>query len=67
MTLLCLNRILVVFQLLFRLGITVMPANTVDDSRQCLFCHQFGDSVSDGPARYEKYAKKINDYNLCFH
>ncbi|XP_046682378.1 histone-lysine N-methyltransferase 2C-like isoform X2 [Homalodisca vitripennis] len=40
---------------LFRMGITVMPAKLPDDTRVCLFCHQVGDGVADGPARLLNY------------
>ncbi|CAG2053007.1 unnamed protein product [Timema podura] len=38
-------------ELLFRMGITMMPAKIPDDTRKCMFCHQIGDGVADGPAR----------------
>lgn len=38
--------------MLFRMGITVMSPKLPEDKRICLFCHQFGDGVSDGPSRY---------------
>ncbi|XP_046742436.1 histone-lysine N-methyltransferase 2C-like isoform X3 [Diprion similis] len=37
-------------EMLFRLGVTVMPVKT-DDSRHCLFCNSQGDGAADGPAR----------------
>lgn len=39
-------------KMLFRLGITVTSPKLPEDKRLCLFCHQFGDGVSDGPSRY---------------
>ncbi|KAG8236512.1 hypothetical protein J437_LFUL012798 [Ladona fulva] len=42
-------------EMLFRLGITVMPEKIPDDKRKCMFCHQVGDGVSDGPARLLNY------------
>lgn len=39
--------------MLFRMGITVTSPKLPDDKRLCLFCHQFGDGVSDGPSRYD--------------
>lgn len=38
-------------ELLFRVGVTVMPSKMPDDTRKCIFCHQIGDGVADGPAR----------------
>jgi len=38
--------------MLFRMGITVTSPKLPEDKRLCLFCHQFGDGVSDGPSRY---------------
>uniref|UniRef100_A0A1B6CMU8 Histone-lysine N-methyltransferase n=1 Tax=Clastoptera arizonana TaxID=38151 RepID=A0A1B6CMU8_9HEMI len=40
---------------LFRMGITVTPAKLPDDTRVCLFCHQVGDGIADGPARLLNY------------
>ncbi len=40
------------FQTLFRMNITVMPAKMPEDVRSCVFCHQIGDGVADGPSRY---------------
>lgn len=34
------------------MGITVTSPKLPEDKRLCLFCHQFGDGVSDGPSRY---------------
>lgn len=42
-------------KMLFRMGITVTSPKLPDDKRLCLFCHQFGDGVSDGPSRYVNY------------
>lgn len=39
-------------EMLFRMNITVTPSPKVpDDTRQCIFCHQIGDGVADGPSR----------------
>ncbi|PNF41242.1 hypothetical protein B7P43_G01489 [Cryptotermes secundus] len=38
-------------EMLFRLGITMTPAKIPEDTRKCMFCHQIGDGVADGPAR----------------
>lgn len=38
-------------EMLFRMGITMTPAKIPDDTRKCMFCHQIGDGVADGPAR----------------
>lgn len=38
-------------EMLFRAGVTLTPSQNTDDSRRCLFCHQVGDGVPDGPAR----------------
>jgi histone-lysine N-methyltransferase MLL3 len=37
--------------MLFRMGVTMTPAKIPDDTRKCMFCHQIGDGVADGPAR----------------
>jgi len=42
-------------EMLFRMGITVMPPKLPDDTRVCLFCHQVGDGIADGPARLLNY------------
>ncbi|XP_024080404.1 histone-lysine N-methyltransferase 2D-like isoform X6 [Cimex lectularius] len=42
-------------EVLFKSGITVMPVKLEDDTRVCLFCHQIGDGVTDGPARLLNY------------
>lgn len=37
---------------LFRMNITVTQAPKIpDDTRTCIFCHQIGDGVADGPSR----------------
>ena len=38
-------------QLLFQMGICIMPARMPEEVRRCLFCHMIGDAMSDGPAR----------------
>lgn len=59
-------------QMLFRMGITVTSPKLPEDKRLCLFCHQFGDGVSDGPSRYsdqfQYYTLSINfiSIKLCF-
>ncbi|ODN00513.1 Histone-lysine N-methyltransferase trr [Orchesella cincta] len=40
-----------VTEMLFRLGITAMPSKVPLDTRECIFCHQPGDGVSNGPGR----------------
>lgn len=37
-------------EMLFRMGVTVVPAKA-EDSRRCMFCHSQGDGTADGPAR----------------
>ncbi|XP_024945171.1 histone-lysine N-methyltransferase 2C isoform X3 [Cephus cinctus] len=37
-------------EMLFRMGVTVIPAKT-EDSRRCMFCQSQGDGAADGPAR----------------
>lgn len=37
------------------MGITVTSPKLPEDKRMCLFCHQFGDGVSDGPSRYIQF------------
>ena len=37
--------------MLYRAGICIGQAKTSEDVRKCMFCHQIGDGVSDGPAR----------------
>ncbi|KAI4497783.1 hypothetical protein M0802_007109 [Mischocyttarus mexicanus] len=36
--------------MLFRMGVTVVPAKA-EDSRRCMFCQSQGDGTADGPAR----------------
>lgn len=39
-------------EMLFRMSITVTPTPKMpDDTRKCIFCHQTGDGVADGPSR----------------
>lgn len=38
-------------ELLYRLGITVIPSKIPEDTRRCMFCQNIGDGVADGPAR----------------
>ncbi|CAB4053920.1 MLL3 [Lepeophtheirus salmonis] len=38
-------------QMMFKMGVTIMPPRETDDTRVCLFCHIRGDAASDGPAR----------------
>jgi len=42
-------------QMMFQLGITMMPPRETDDNRTCLFCHMRGDAAADGPARLLNY------------
>ena len=42
-------------QMMFQLGITLMPPREADDIRECLFCHMRGDAAADGPARLLNY------------
>lgn len=43
-------------ELLFRMNITVnLGPKIPDDSRKCIFCHQVGDGVADGPSRLLNY------------
>ena len=37
--------------MLYRAAICIRTAPAVDDDRKCMFCHQTGDGISDGPAR----------------
>lgn len=39
--------------MLFRMNITVTPSpdKLPEDTRKCIFCHQIGDGVADGPSR----------------
>lgn len=38
-------------ELLKKLGASLRPPSSLRDQRRCCFCHQFGDGVTDGPAR----------------
>ncbi|XP_063696250.1 histone-lysine N-methyltransferase 2C-like isoform X2 [Culicoides brevitarsis] len=40
-----------IVQNLFRMNITVTAGPKTDDTRKCIFCHQIGDGVADGPSR----------------
>jgi len=43
-------------EMLFRMNITVNSAPKIlEDSRKCIFCHQIGDGVADGPSRLLNY------------
>lgn len=43
-------------EMLFRMNITVNSAPKIlEDTRKCIFCHQFGDGVADGPSRLLNY------------
>ena len=42
-------------QMMFQMGITMMPPREADDSRTCLYCHMAGDAAADGPARLLNY------------
>lgn len=43
-------------EMLFRMNITVNSAPKIlDDTRKCIFCHQIGDGVADGPSRLLNY------------
>merc|ERR1719483_381416 len=42
-------------QMMFQLGITMMPPREAEDTRTCLFCHMRGDAAADGPARLLNY------------
>ena len=42
-------------QMMFQLGITMMPPREAEDLRKCLFCHMCGDAAADGPARLLNY------------
>ena len=43
-------------EMLFRMNITVTSVSKVmDDTRKCIFCHQIGDGVADGPSRLLNY------------
>ncbi|KAK5919577.1 hypothetical protein CgunFtcFv8_023454 [Champsocephalus gunnari] len=38
-------------ELLKKLGASLRPPVSLRDHRRCCFCHQFGDGITDGPAR----------------
>lgn len=38
-------------ELLKKLGASLRPPVSLRDQRRCCFCHQFGDGITDGPAR----------------
>lgn len=38
-------------ELLKKLGASLRPPMSLKDQRRCCFCHQFGDGMTDGPAR----------------
>ncbi|XP_035994099.1 histone-lysine N-methyltransferase 2C isoform X7 [Fundulus heteroclitus] len=38
-------------ELLKKLGASLRPPSLLKDKRRCCFCHQFGDGITDGPAR----------------
>lgn len=38
-------------ELLKKLGASLRPPVSLKDQRRCCFCHQFGDGMTDGPAR----------------
>ncbi|XP_068197773.1 histone-lysine N-methyltransferase 2C [Antennarius striatus] len=38
-------------ELLNKLGASLRPLASLKDQRRCCFCHQFGDGLTDGPAR----------------
>ncbi|KAK2895252.1 histone-lysine N-methyltransferase 2C isoform X5 [Channa argus] len=38
-------------ELLQKLGASLRPPLSLRDQRRCCFCHQFGDGITDGPAR----------------
>jgi len=42
-------------QMMFQMGITMMPPRGEEDTRTCLFCHMRGDAAADGPARLLNY------------
>ena len=42
-------------QLMYSMGVTIMPPRETDDTRECLFCHIRGDAAADGPARLLNY------------
>lgn len=44
-----------IIEMVFRTGVTVMPARMPEDVRRCSLCHAQGDGVADGPARLLNY------------
>ena len=42
-------------QMMYQMGVTMMPPREVEDGRECLFCHLKGDAPADGPARLLNY------------
>merc|ERR1711981_273596 len=42
-------------QMMFQIGVTVMPPRETEDTRECLFCDLKGDGPADGPARLLNY------------
>merc|ERR1719414_2187879 len=42
-------------QMMFQIGVTVMPPRETEDTRECLFCDLRGDGPADGPARLLNY------------
>ncbi|KAF5271825.1 hypothetical protein FQR65_LT05056 [Abscondita terminalis] len=40
-----------IMELLYKLGITLVPSKMPEDTRRCMFCQSVGDGVADGPAR----------------
>ncbi|KAF5285410.1 hypothetical protein FQA39_LY16664 [Lamprigera yunnana] len=40
-----------IMELLYKLGITLVPTKMPEDTRRCMFCQSVGDGVADGPAR----------------
>ena len=42
-------------QMMFQMGITMMPPREAEDTRTCLYCHMTGDAAADGPARLLNY------------
>merc|ERR1719320_350266 len=41
--------------LMYQIGVTIMPPRETDDLRECLFCRMKGDAPADGPARLLNY------------
>ncbi|XP_031333016.1 histone-lysine N-methyltransferase 2C-like isoform X3 [Photinus pyralis] len=40
-----------IMELLYKMGITLVPSKMPEDTRRCMFCQGVGDGVADGPAR----------------